>query len=123
MITIIKNKSSFPRPFKLAIYLTAVTIVGFMNWVAISANDPEKEATPNLETRLNEALVPISDPEPELEDWIMSLSANIINESFESENSIETRLAEALEPIDDPQPELEDWLLIFSVDIIPGGGK
>ena len=118
--TINKNKSSFPRPFRFAIYLIVVTIVGFMNWITISANDPRTEAPPNIETRLAEALVPISDPEPALEDWIMSFSANIINESFESENNIETRLAEALEPIDDPQPELEDWLLNFSVEIISG---
>ena len=123
MKTINKNKSSFPRPFKFVIYIIVVTIVGFMNWVAISANDPEREATPNLETRLNEALVPISDPEPALEDWIMSFSANIINESFESETNIETRLAEALEPIDDPQPALEDWLLNFSDEMISGTGQ
>jgi len=120
MKTINKNKSSFPRPFRFAIFLIVVTIVGFMNWVAISANDPRTETTPNIETRLAEALVPLSDPEPELEDWIMSISANIIGESFETENNIETRFAEALEPIDDPQPELEDWLLNFSDDIISG---
>ncbi len=94
-----------------------------MNWVAISANDPEKETTPNIETRLAEALVPLPDPEPALEDWIMSISANIISESFERENNIETRFAKALEPIDDPQPELEDWLLKFSDEIISGTGQ
>lgn len=122
MKTINKNKSSFPRPVKFVIYLIAVTIVGFMNWTAINAIDPPMEATPNLETRLADALVPLSDPEPELEDWIMLISANIINNSFETENNLETRLAEALEQIDDPQPELEDWILNFSDQILSGTG-
>ena len=123
MKTINKNKSSFPRPFKFAIYLTAVTIVGFMNWMALSANDPAIESTQAFETRLAEALAPLSDPEPALEDWIMSFSDNFISESIESETNIETRLAEALEPVEDPQPELEDWLLNFSDDIISGTGQ
>jgi hypothetical protein len=110
MKTINKNKSSFPRPFRFAIYLIVVTIVGFMNWVAISANDPERETTPNLETRLAEALVPLSDPEPELEDWLLSFSYTILK----------SRLDEALNPVDDLEPELEDWLLNFSDEIISG---
>lgn len=123
MKTINNSKSSFPRPFRLAIYLLVVIIIGFMNSMVSYASDPTGAATPCIEMRLAEALVPISDPEPELEDWIMSISANIIGESFESQNNIETRFAEALEPIDDPQPELEDWLLNFSDDIISGIGE
>ena len=113
MKTINKNKSSFPRPFRFAIYLIVVTIVGFMNWVTINANDPRTETTPNIETRLAEALVPLSDPEPELEDWLLSLSDTIL----------ESRLDEALDPVDDLEPELEDWLLNFSVDMISGVGE
>ena len=79
MKTINKNKSSFPRPFRFAIYLIVVTIVGFMNWAAISANDPRTETTPNIETRLAEALVPLSDPEPELEDWLLNFPDEIIS--------------------------------------------
>lgn len=123
MKTINKNKSSFPRPFRFAIYILLVTIVGFMNWVAIYANDPPMDATPNIEIRLAEALAPLSDPEPELEEWILSFSANILNESVESENNIETRLAEALEPVEDPQPELEEWILNFSDEILSGAGQ
>jgi hypothetical protein len=72
MKTINKNKSSFPRPFRFAIYILLVTIVGFMNWVVIYANDPPMDATPNIEIRLAEALAPLSDPEPELEEWKVS---------------------------------------------------
>jgi len=123
MKTINKNKSNFPRPFRFAIYILLVTIVGFMNWAVIYANDPPRNATPSIEIRLAEALAPLSDPEPELEEWIMSFSANIINESVESDNNIEIRLAKALEPVEDPQSELEDWLLNFSDEIISGAGQ
>lgn len=118
MKTINKNNSTFPKPFRFAIYLTAVIIVGFMNWVALSANDPVMETTQALEIRLAEALVPLSDPEPELEEWLLSFSENIIREGAKSKTNIETRLVEALEIAEDPQPELEDWLLNFSDDMI-----
>ena len=118
MKTINKNNSTFPKPFRFAIYLTAVIIVGFMNWVALSANDPNMESIQALEIRLAEALVPLSEPEPELEEWILSFSENIISEEAKSETNIETRLAEALETVEDPQPELEDWLLNFSDNMI-----
>jgi len=50
-----------------------------MNWVAIYANDPPMDATPNIEIRLAEALAPLSDPEPELEDWILNFSDKILS--------------------------------------------
>lgn len=120
MKTINKNKSNFPRPYKFAIYVITVTIFGFMNWVALSANDPAIASPQSLETRLAEALVPLSDPEPELEEWILSFTDGITSESAESENNLESRLAEALEPVEDPQPELEDWLLNFAEEFESG---
>jgi len=120
MKTINNNKSNFPKPFRFAIYIIVVSIVGLMNWVATYANDTGMEATPNIETRLAEALVPISDPEPELEDWILSLSDNIISESNKAMTSLETRLAEALKPVDESEPALEYWVLNLSDDILSG---
>lgn len=123
MKTINNNKSNFPKPFKFAIYLIAVTVIGFMNWIAISANDPGLETTQSFETRLADALAPLSDPEPELEEWILSFSDNIISENDKSESSLDSRLSEALEPVEDPQPELEDWLLNFSDNMLQGAGE
>jgi hypothetical protein len=118
MKTINKNTSRFPKPFKFAIYLFVVTIVGFMNWAITYANDPIMEDTPTIETRLAEALAPLPDPEPELEDWLLALSGNMISVGQEENTSLESRLDEALNPVDDPEPELEDWLLNFSDDIV-----
>ena len=123
MKTINKNKSSFPRPFRFVIYLLVVTIVGFMNWAVTYANDPKLESTQNIETRLAEALIPLADPEPELEDWLLALSGTIISDNQDANTSLEARLAEALEPVEDPEPELEDWLLNFSDNQISAAGE
>ena len=114
MKTINNNKSNFPRPYKFAIYLVAVTIVGFVNWVALSASDLESASSQSMETRLAEALAPVPDPEPELEEWILSFTSDVTSQSADSETNLESRLAEALEPVEDPEPELEDWLLNFA---------
>lgn len=79
MKTISNNNRNFPKPFRFAIYVVAVTIVGFMNWMAISANDPVMESSLKLESRLAEALAPAEDPEYELEDWILTLSEDILS--------------------------------------------
>lgn len=123
MKTINKNKSTFPKPFRFAIYLITVIIAGFMNWVVTYANETEREEITSIEIRLREALTPVSDPEPELENWILALSQNIISDNQEANPSLESRLAKALEPVDDPAPELEDWLLNFSDEIVTGTGR
>jgi hypothetical protein len=117
MKTISNNNRNFPKPFRFAIYVVAVTIVGFMNWMAISANDPVMESSLKLESRLSEALAPLPDPEPELEEWILKF-ADDFKKNKQTKNSLETRLAEALEPAEDPEYELEDWILTLSEDIL-----
>jgi hypothetical protein len=123
MKTINKNKSNFPKPYKFTIYLIAVTIAGFMNWVALGANDAGMAPTESLETRLADALAPVPDPEPELDDWILSFADDNASKSADSENNLESRLAEALEPVEDPQPELEDWLLNYGEDFESGAAE
>ena len=123
MKTISNNNSKFPKPFRFTIYLIVVTVVGFMNWMTLNANDPGMETTMTLESRLAEALVPLTEQEPELEDWILSFSENITSVNNKSKSTLETRLAEALEPVEDPESALEEWLLNFSDDITSGTGE
>ncbi len=118
MKTISNNNSKFPKPFRFTIYVIVVTIVGFMNWITANANDPVMETTMSLESRLADALIPITDQEPELEDWILSLSDNLTTEINKSKSNLESRLSEALEPLEDPEPALEDWILNFSDNMI-----
>jgi hypothetical protein len=118
MKTISNNKNRFPKPFRFTIYLFIVIIVGFMNWAFTYADDTGMGEIPNLESRLTKALVSIPDPEPELEDWLLSFSHDLNEESNKSKTSLEVRLAEAQKPVADPEPELEDWLLNLSDDIL-----
>jgi hypothetical protein len=37
------------------------------------------ESENNIETRLAEALEPVEDPQPELEDWILNFSDKILS--------------------------------------------
>jgi hypothetical protein len=120
MKTINNNNSKFPKPFRFTIYLIVVTVVGFMNWISINANDPSMKTARSLESRLAEALIPVPEQEPELEDWILSLSDNLTTEIDKSKSDLETRLADALEPVEDPEPELEDWIMNLSDDILSG---
>jgi hypothetical protein len=119
----IENKSTLPKPFRFAIYLLVVSVMGLMNWMAIYAGDAGTESVPSLETRLGDALQTIPDPEPELEEWILSFSVNEEIDNREASTSVEDRLAEAEKPADDPQPELEDWLLNFSEDMLSQSGE
>ena len=114
----IDNKNTLPKPFRFAIYLILVSGLGFMNWMAIYAGDPGTDSAPSLEARLADALQTIPDPEPELEEWILSFSENMENDNKNALTSLEDRLAEAEKPVADPQPELEDWLLNFSEDFL-----
>ena len=117
MKTISNSKRRFPKPIKFAMYLVLVATLGFLNWITTYANDSEVEER-SLETRLAEALIPETDPEPELEAWILKLSDHSETAKSEKEINLEARLAEALKPVADPEPKLESWLLTLSEDIM-----
>ena len=80
MKTISNSKRRFPKPIKFAMYLVLVSALGFLNWMTINANDPGMEERRSLEIRLAEALIPVPDPEPELEGWLLTLSEDILGE-------------------------------------------
>ena len=108
------SNGKFPKPFKFAMYLAMVTVIGFLNYMSLSANDPGYTQEISLEDRLSEALVPVADPEIELEDWILTFSNQSMKDIEDSKISLETRLADALQPVEDPEPEIEEWMLTFS---------
>ncbi len=116
---IINNTNKrFPRPFKFAMYLVLVSALCFLNYMTLSANDPGYTQVKSLEIRLAEALVPLADPEHELEDWILTFSQNIDAENNETKINLETRLTEALKPVADPEPEIGEWLLTLSDELL-----
>ncbi len=118
MKTINNTNKRFPRPFKFAMYLVLVSALCFLNYMTLSANDPGYTQVKSLEIRLAEALVPLADPEHELEDWILTFSQNIDAENNETKINLETRLTEALKPVADPEPEIGEWLLTLSDELL-----
>lgn len=118
MKTINNSNKRFPRPFKFAMYLVLVSALCFLNYMTLSANDPGYNQVKSLEIRLAEALVPVADPEHELEDWILTFSQNLDVENKETEINLETRLAEALKPVADPEPEIGEWMLTLSDELL-----
>ena len=100
MKTTNETKRDFPKPFRFALYLLTVSAFCFLNWMAIYAGDPVTEYSRNLEIRLAAALIVDIDPEPVLEDWMLSFSDDYTAANAESEIT------------------LEDWMLTFSDDYI-----
>ncbi|MCK4748152.1 MAG: hypothetical protein KAT15_13980, partial [Bacteroidales bacterium] len=85
MKTTNETKRDFPKPFRFALYLLTVSAICFLNWMAIYAGDPVPENSRNLENRLAAALIIESDPEPVLEDWMLTFSDDYLVENSESE--------------------------------------
>ena len=119
MKTTSKTKRDFPKPFRFAIYLFAVIVFCFLNWVTTYAGDPETEKAQTLESRLAAVLVLEADPEPELEDWMLSFNDEVLAE-FEDEEAVPE--AWMLDPAyfvipdyliveKEEEPVLEDWML------------
>lgn len=123
MKTISNSNGKFPKPFKFAMYLAMVMVIGFLNFMSLSANDPGYNQVRSLEVRLSEALVPAADPEIELEDWILTFSDQSMKENKETKIRLETRLADALKPAADPEPEIENWMLTFSETFMEESGE
>ena len=104
----------FPTPYKMAMYLFAVTAFSLLNWAVLRANDNSMDDATMLQSRLTEALEPAADPQYEIEDWLLTFSEDLLHEDFQAAKSLENRLAMALEPIAEAEPALEEWLLTFS---------
>ena len=95
MRTTSQSKRSFPKPVKFSLYIGAVVVLCFFNWVALQAEDPEK----SLENRLAAALVEEIEAEIEVEDWMLTFSEDFLT-------AVETEI------------KLEPWMLTFSDDYI-----
>ena len=84
MKTTSRTSRTLPSPIRFSIYILAVAVFCFVNWTALKAADPADNEAGSLETRLAEALVPVADPEPELEDWMLTIA-----EDTETELTVE----------------------------------
>ena len=73
LVTISQTTRSFPKPVKFSLYVGAVAVLCFFNWVALQAQGPSK----NIENRLAAVLVEEVEAEIELESWMLTISINL----------------------------------------------
>jgi hypothetical protein len=103
---------SFPKPVKFSIYVGAVVVLCFFNWVVLQAEGPAK----NLENSLAAALVEEVEAEIELESWMLTFTDDYLT-AVETEIQLEPwMLTFSNEYIADSEPEIEiePWMLTFS---------
>lgn len=103
---------SFPKPFRFSLYVSAVVVLCFFNWVALQAQSPAK----SLENRVAKALVEEVEAQIELESWMLTFS-----DDFITANEIEVRLEPWMLTFSDDyiadreaEIEIEPWMLTFS---------
>ena len=95
MKTTSQTTRSFPKPVKFSLYVGAVVVLCFFNWVALQAQG----SSISLENRLAVALVEEVERDIELEGWMLTIS--------------EDNLA-----IVETQIKLEPWMLTFPDDYL-----
>jgi hypothetical protein len=115
MKTTSRTSRILPSPIRFSIYIIAVAAFCFVNWTALKAADPADDEAPSLEARLAEALVPVADPEPELEDWMLIVPENYNTVVAESEIILEnwmlTFADEYVAANTESEIRLESWML------------
>lgn len=119
MKTISQTTRSFPKPVKFSLYVGAVAVLCFFNWVALQAQGPSK----SIENRLAAALVEEVETEIELESWMLTISNDYLA-IVETEIKLEPwMLTFSNDYIADREPEIEiePWMLTFSDDYLVNG--
>ena len=112
MKTTNQSTRPFPKPFKFSLYITAVVVLCFFNWVALQAQGPAK----SLENCVTEALVEEVEAQVELESWMLTFT-----DDFMTANETEIRLEAWMLTFSndyiadmEPEIEIEPWMLNFS---------
>jgi hypothetical protein len=105
----------FPKPARFSLYVCAVVVVCFLNWVAIQAEDPKN----SLEVRLAAALVEEVEPEIAVENWMLTFSEDLL--AAEEEITLEPWMLTFSDDFiadREPEIEIEPWMLTFSDDYL-----
>lgn len=84
MKTTSQTTRSFPKPVRFSIYVCAVVVLCFFNWIALQAEN----STKSLEKRLADALVEEVEAEIEVQDWMLSFSDDCLT-AVETEIKLE----------------------------------
>jgi len=91
---------NFPRPGRISLYICAVLVLCFFNWIALNAQNVKK--VNNLEDQLSISLEVDDEPVIQLQDWMMDLETGYLVVNEESEMKV------------------EPWMLSFSHNYLAG---
>ena len=114
-----KTTRPFPKPARFSLYLGAVLILSFFNWVALQAEGPSM----SLENRLAAAIVEEVEAEIQLENWMLTYSDGFLADAEPGINLEPWMLTFSGVFTADSEPELdlEPWMLSYSDDLITSG--
>ena len=94
------NTVTFPRPGRFSLYICAVLVLCFFNWVAVNAQHTVDFETINPELVI--AIAEETEPAIQLQDWMMDFEGGYLAEMVEQELKV------------------EPWMLSFTPDYITG---
>jgi len=100
MKTAKQTTGNFPRPGRFSLYICAVMVLCFFNWVALNAQTVKK--VNNINSQFAIALAEVDEPAIQLQDWMLD---------FENEYLVEN---------EEPELNVEPWMLSFSHDYMTG---
>lgn len=100
MKTAKQTTRSLPRPGRFSLYICAVMVLCFFNWVALNAQTVKK--VNNFNSPLAVALAEVDEPAIQLQDWMMVFDNGYLAVNEETELKV------------------EPWMLSFSHDYMTG---
>lgn len=100
MKTANQTTENFPRPGRFSLYVCAVLVLCFFNWVALNAQTVKKVNVLNSQLVID--LAEVDEPVIQLQDWMMDFENGYMAVNEE------------------PELNVEPWMLSFSQDYMAG---
>ena len=115
MRTAKQTTGNFPRPGRFSLYLCAVMVLCFFNWVALSAQTVK--IVNNLNSELANAQAEVEEPAIQLEDWMMDLHYGYMAVNEETEIRVEPWMLsfcqDYMAGTEDSEISFEPWMVNF----------
>jgi hypothetical protein len=116
MKTTINTTGSLPRPGRVSLYICAVIVLCFLNWIALQAQDPKMEsnATNNL---LVITVTEENEPAIQVQDWMLDFEDGYMAVDEEPEIIVEPWMLtfghEYMASNDESEINFEPWMINF----------
>ncbi len=122
MKTAKQTTGSLPRPGRFSLYICAVMVLCFFNWVAINAQTAEK--VNKFNSPLAVALAEVDEPAIQLQDWMMDLENGYLAANEETELNVEPWMLsfsnDYMAGTEETELNVEPWMLSFRNDNMAG---